>query len=525
MRPWALSLLPLIAACTNEDAAEFVLQLEPRVPVNQDPFADNPVVKLLVTESGSTEVFDLGNLSSGSVEQNNLSELTEAYIGVVLEEDGGKPKEYDPSLLLAYGEAGPFDMATTDDNQTVDVLIAQYGEVGELDEFTDDSRFLAGAAVLPGGDVWVFGGCKGYSSGTAADDRIWKLTDLNEGDWKFEKMGKMPVADPDSDNDEAGRCGHSVNLVGDEEAPLILVAGGRDDSDILTENAWKTAFLYDPIAEEVVWDGYFGQKAASAERRSQHISVEMENGKILFMGGFDETGQLGIGTTFVIYDPIDETFSEAKDIELSPVGIAAASIGNDGVLVCGGAELIGGSSASPLDTCFVVSQTGEDIDEVDPLPTALYGSSMASLSNGRAIIAGGFDTETSNGDTDGVAIADAWIYEDGSWSKTGSLNDARALHRLITTPDGTVMAIGGVENGSVIFATGENELDCPERYDADSGQWIVADACGDAAAGFDPTVAVSPSGGFVLSGGWENGAGGTQGGTSYGILGIGPQGY
>src|SRR5262249_16659472 len=60
------------------------------------------------------------------------------------------------------------------------------------------------------------------------------------------------------------------------------------------------------------------------------------------------------------------------------------------------------------------------------------------LSNGKVLVAGGFDTN-------GVALASAKLYDpaNGTWSATGSLGSARAGHTATLLPNGKVLVAGG----------------------------------------------------------------------------------
>jgi hypothetical protein len=71
------------------------------------------------------------------------------------------------------------------------------------------------------------------------------------------------------------------------------------------------------------------------------------------------------------------------------------------------------------------------------------------LPDGMVLIAGGVDA-----DSNGVASAELFNPADGSFTATGSLNDARGDHTATTLADGRVLVAGGAD-AQTVYDTAE----------------------------------------------------------------------
>ena len=91
-----------------------------------------------------------------------------------------------------------------------------------------------------------------------------------------------------------------------------------------------------------------------------------------------------------------------------------------------------------------------------------WGAGAVSLDNGKVLVAGGVDTGT------GHILANAELYDPttGTFVSTGSMSTPRVRAALIKLGNGKVIAIGGVNDHSVVLSSAE-------LYDPMTGTWSV----------------------------------------------------
>ncbi len=504
--------LCMTTACAPEILSDYALIIDPRIPENLDPFGRFPHVKLVFFDETGTTIEYLDQTITSSVGRRDFGPLDGTRIGLMLEATGGDENLYNAPFLIAYGEVGPFSLGTGLETVEVTVLLPNFGEVGDLGTLSE-SFFLADSVLTSSGDVLLFGGAPSFDADSKSD-RMWKLTDLDAGDWSFTSIGSLP--------EEGVR--QSATVVQTDAGELIFVAGGQ--ATVESTLGSSKALLVDPEDGTITWES--GATDKLGEGRGGHIAIAMNDGKVLLVGGYDESGMALDQATYELFDPNTTTTDYQNDdyILMSPsLGTAGVSLGTDGALVCGGAthDLTTDWVETPSDACRRITVAG-DLRDVASMPTAVQAHAMALLGDGRVLVTGGItQTITHTGSETAVApaIADAWIYDpnDDSWSTITPMSEARAHHRAISTPDGRVVIVGGSAEGSEWSNYGL-QVDTTEIYDpsTDSWQTMSANAKG-TGAGAHPIVAEHPQHGAVVVSGINRGR---VGGTEYGIIGFGP---
>ena len=136
------------------------------------------------------------------------------------------------------------------------------GSVGLLSDALESLINLA-AALLPNGDVLVFGGTQLASSAS-------EFYSPATGTWA--RTGQYYVA--------PSRAGHTLTLLGTGEAQ---VAGGRDKYSVTSYSR-----LYDPATNS--WP--FSGAGHMNNIREFHTATLLPNGQVLVAGGFDGSTQL-----------------------------------------------------------------------------------------------------------------------------------------------------------------------------------------------------------------------------------------
>ena len=92
---------------------------------------------------------------------------------------------------------------------------------------------------------------------------------------------------------------------------------------------------------------------------------------------------------------------------------------------------------------------------VAPMNTARFHHTATLLTNGKVLVAGGFNTSS----------AELYDFATGTWSATGAMSTIRLNHAAILLLNGKVLVAGGT--------TGSGTLSSAELYDPATGTWTV----------------------------------------------------
>lgn len=490
--------------------ADYQLELHPRL-LHSDVFDQERDVTLSIREgSGQHELSPLGSSSEGSLTLGELGPLDGAWLGLLVEEEGG-------AGVVAWREVGPFDLGLGDAPLSVDVLLGRPGKMADLDALANPQRtFSTAAAMTAGGDVYLFGGVQNLvftGANLPGTARILKLDDLDNGSWSFIEVGQMPEL-----GGEARRAAASADLVeGAEGEPLIFVAGGRSllfASDGSTGTNLRSGFLYDPALDEVVWEG----DEALTTRRSEHTTAVLQNGKVILVGGITANGTIRDNPAIELFDPQSRTSTNGVGVVAAGgLGAQVAAIGERGALICGGGALnsdTNGVFLVPSKMCSLVSLSGQ-VSAAADLPEPLTLFSLTALDDGRVLAAGGVSGPTWSDPSMGACTApeaspchtraslgSAWLYdpEEDSWAPTGPLAHPRSMHEAARLSDGTVLLVGGTVEGGGLFPTVGAPVDCQERFDPQTGTFSET-ICTATGSGAQPALTSHPQDGvFALSG-------------------------
>jgi WD40 repeat protein len=122
------------------------------------------------------------------------------------------------------------------------------------------------------------------------------------------------------------------------------------------------------------------------------------------------------------------------------------------------------------------------------LATARDGHTATLLSNGKVLVAGGY-----NGSSQ-LASAELYDPASGTWTATGSLATARLSHTATLLPNGKVLVVGGISG--LYFSSASAEL-----YDPASGIWTPTGSLATARRGH--TATLLPNGKVLVAGGFD----------------------
>lgn len=503
----------------------FTLTISPRFIVGQDVLDGNPAFELLVDPpEGDPVLYPLGEASPGATLQLPQFPAPPAgtTIGLLAETPGGTPSEWDADLTRGYGQAvlgGPIEPGVA---LALEILVPQYGQVGEWGGLGDDKRFQPAVALVPGGDVFMFGGHDPAVTnlGVALDD-IFVMRDTDEGKGNFKKVAEtlpsveiQPLAGPPEE--QSGRAALTATAVYDGDEPRIFVAGGR-------ARWWETGgstdqwLLFDPVTEQI------DRKGTMTLPRSGHLAVPFDGGRVLLFGGLTANVPV-VAPSYTVFSPNTRSFDDGEgstSIDAEYLWAMGAPYRDD-VVVCGGMTFTAGAW-TPVAGCNRIASDAT-IEPFEALPGPLAAGAMAPLPGGGLLVTGGAsDTFTDPsmtifGSTDATSV----VYRyDGSWEEVATLQNPRAHHAMIPLADGRVLIVGGTSQATAFYGDLPDAVPCPELYDPADDSLTTQD-CGDAGQGATPGVAWLPGeDAFVLEG-FTGDAFGVYGCNRYGLTSTGP---
>lgn len=497
-RPVPLALLVCLSpGCGVEYASDYTLNLIPHTLTGQDPFVDGRTVELvLLAADGDSTTHFAGEIAGNELLVEELPPVEAgATVGLLVEDLGGEAGVPDLDLAVAWGSAIVQEpLATGEKTVDLNVLVAEIGTIGDMGVLADSRRAQgAGVAMLPSGDVYLFGGsAAGESVSEPPSDRIQWLTDMDSGTWTFDRIDEKI---PTRDSIAGTRYGLAASVVDVDGELLVFVSGGRTQSGIIPGTPSSAGFLFDPVGQNIVW-GDKDTHATMTIARSEHGQIVLDNQKVVIYGG--HTGV--VGASLEVFTPKSRKFdwigSGLTHGDRYPAG---ASLGVAGALICGGG-VVAGNNTNPVDGCDQITLSGV-VTSADSMIQPVMAHAMARLADGRVLATGGLVANVPD-QTRIPATSDAWIFENDRWSRLPStMRNPRAHHTIIPMPDGNALILGGTEQGGAVFPVPTPAVVCAEIFDAKAGTFREIDPCTNVGAGANPAWSkVDTDGAFVLAG-------------------------
>jgi N-acetylneuraminic acid mutarotase len=283
------------------------------------------------------------------------------------------------------------------------------------------------------------------------------------------------------------RTGQTATLLQNGD---VLVAGGGT----------KSADLYNPLS------GTFTPTGSMSVPRTNATATLLQNGDALVAGGVDNLGRQVESAE--LYNPASGTFTPTGSMHTARSGHTATLLPDGKVLVAGGGCNHHGFCNAGA---FLDNLTSAELYNPKTGTWSTTGSmhfereyfTATLLQSGDVLVAGGF----ANCDDDFCfdnRQAELYDPTTGTWSKTGSMHNAREQFTATLLANGDVLAAGGLNEGGGGGA--QSTYATAELYDPATGTWTMTGSMSEPRAG--QAAVLLPGTGSVLA------AGGTGDATS-----------
>jgi Tol biopolymer transport system component len=189
----------------------------------------------------------------------------------------------------------------------------------------------------------------------------------------------------------------------------------------------------------------------SLQEMESHSGVDtatrLNDGRVLISKICDPVAEL--------YDPAQGTFSVTGSMNATLARGTATLLGDGRVLFAGGAGC--GASSDMLDTAQIYDPATGSFSVTGSMGATRADHAAALLADGRVLIAGGISTDATEGHagiilaaTGCSCLASAEVYDpaQGTFSATGSMDNARDDFTATLLLDGRVLVLGGGGEGS-----------------------------------------------------------------------------
>ena len=283
----------------------------------------------------------------------------------------------------------------------------------------------APAVLLGNGKVLIAGGYACDASGNCASLRSAEIYDPAVG--TFSSAGNMTT----------DRYGHTMTPINSGQ---ILITGGETCSSATSCSALTSAEIYDPVA------GTFTPTGSLNAARYNASAIALNSGQVLVAGGFDGTSYPPVGE---LYDPIANTFSTTSANLNTPRANATMTLLDGGsVLIAGGTTCSTPGCPTSVAELYSNGSFFYFSYPTSNMTVARWNQSATLLTNGQILLAGGYDACASSCASD--PTTELFNPQGERFTTSQALTSGRAGHTATLLTDGTVLLVGGINNGTTL---------------------------------------------------------------------------
>jgi len=281
----------------------------------------------------------------------------------------------------------------------------------------------APAILLGNGKVLVAGGYSCDSNGNCASLKSAEIYDPVSG--TFSSAGNMTI----------DRYGHMMTLMSSGQ---VLIAGGEMCSSATSCSALSAAELYDPVA------GTFTATGNLNAARFNASAVALNSGLVLIVGGnYPAAGEL--------YDPVAATFSNTPANLNTPRANATATLLNGEVLIAGGSTCATPGCPTSVAELYDNGSFYYFSYPTSNMTVSRWDQTATLLTNGQVLLVGGYDSCASSCISD--RTTELFNPQSESFTSSQALSTGRSGHTATLLTDGSVLIVGGINNGVTLSST------------------------------------------------------------------------
>lgn len=223
------------------------------------------------------------------------------------------------------------------------------------------------------------------------------------------------------------------------------------------------------------------QGATMGTARALHLAVPLQNGKVLIVGGADDTGT--VLSTCELYDPATNSFAPTGSMN-SPRVLHAAT------LLADGRVMVAGGTSSLVDTVAAITSTLNTTQFYDPntgvwtngpnLGGRRLAPALTRLSNNQVMVSGGVEVTLFFGipiNAVSTTAVQRWNPATNAWTNGPAMPQGRAGHHYnqVTLADGRVLLTGGTSVPNLTGAANATPISGADLYNPATNSWQTAD--------------------------------------------------
>ncbi len=237
----------------------------------------------------------------------------------------------------------------------------------------------------------------------------------------------------------------------------ILIVGGVDVSGM-----WSGPTSAEPLDVVETYDPATGEwqtLEAMNESATEQSVVPLDEGRIMAVGGFNESHRSQGTARSEIFDPTTNTWTLTDDMNVPRMSPKAIALLDGRILVTGGeGVLYGMTSGDSPDSETYNPDTGK-WTLTGPMSVRRENHTLTLLPDGRVLAVGGEDPLGS----DYVLYSTIEIFDPvtNTWSLGPELSQPRSGHSATLMPDGSVLLAGGVSQEGERYPIASTEFITP----------------------------------------------------------------
>jgi hypothetical protein len=280
------------------------------------------------------------------------------------------------------------------------------------------------------------------------------------------------------------RDSHTATLLDDGR---VLVAGGRTAINDGVHEFTKTCESYNPdLGTWSMTTNFVGPA------RYSHQAIKLPNGTVLIVGG---TLKKVVHPWFVehttsceLFDPVANTWTLTGAMQTVRAAHSLTLLADGRVLAVGGTSLRTGENADWLSSCEIYDPAAGTWSATGSLNEARGGHGSVVLDDGKVLMGGG-----------GHSLSSCELYDPqtGNWSMAAEMNVGRLLNEesFAKLSGGRILVAGGRTDQAVLSSC--------EVYDQGTDSWSFVGSLNEPSD--VPQIAALPDGSVLRAAGWPGG--------------------